>query len=62
MVRAGQAVMLVGGLVALVHLIAHFAGSPSGWVDLAVGYPMGGLLFLVGAVTAGRAEPKGRRR
>lgn len=61
-VRAGQALMLIGGLVVIVHVVAHLAGSPSGWVDLAAGYPTGGLIFLAGVVTAGRAEPKARRR
>lgn len=54
--------MLIGGLVVIVHVVAHLAGSPSGWVDLAAGYPTGGLIFLAGVVTAGRAEPKARRR
>lgn len=60
LVRLGQALMLVGVLVGLVHMLLHVAGSPSGWSDLTVGYPTAGLLVLAGAMLAGRAEP-GRR-
>lgn len=61
LVRSGQVLMAVGALVALIHVVAHLTGNPSGWVDLTVGYPTGGLLFLAGAVLAGRAEPKRHR-
>ena len=61
LVRLGQALLLVGVLVGLVHMLLHVAGSPSGWTDLAVGYPTAALLALAGAMLAGRAEP-GRRR
>ena len=59
-VRAGQALMAVGLVVAAVHMFQHLASSPSGMVDLVAGYPMAGAIFLVGAVLAGRAEPKRR--
>ena len=60
LVRAGQALMALGLLVGVVHWLAHlgaFGGSPSGVVDLVVGYPMAGLLFMGGAVAAG-SEPR----
>ena len=59
-VRAGQALMAVGIVIAAVHALQHLATSPSGFVDLVAGYPAAGLIFLVGAVLAGRAEPKRR--
>lgn len=60
-VRVGQFVMLVGGAVAVVHLLAHFGAfgaQPTGWDDLLVGYPAAGLIFLGGAYLAGRTAPK----
>lgn len=57
LLRIGQALMAVGALVGLVHLVAHlgfFGGQPSGAIDLIAGYPMAGLLFVTGAVLAGR--------
>lgn len=59
-VRAGQALMAVGLVIAAVHMFQHLATSPSGLVDLVAGYPMAGVIFLVGAILAGRAEPKRR--
>ena len=55
--RAGQLLMAVGLAIAVIHWLAHlgaFGGPPSGVADLLVGYPTGGLLFLAGAVAAGR--------
>jgi hypothetical protein len=46
--------------MAAVHLVAHLTSSPSGTVDLLAGYPMAAVLFLVGAVLAGRADPTRR--
>jgi hypothetical protein len=63
-VRLGQAVMAVGVVVGLVHLVAHwgtFGGDPSGTVDLLAGYPMAAVLLIAGGVAAGRAEPRRRR-
>lgn len=57
LIRTGQVLMVLGGLVGFVHLLAHlevFGGQPSGVVDLLVGYPMAGLVFLAGAVLAGQ--------
>lgn len=59
-VRIGQVLMAVGIVVAAVHAFQHLATSPSGFIDLVAGYPMAGLVFLAGAMLAGRAEPKRR--
>ena len=60
-VRIGQALMLAGGLVALVHWLAHIEAfgpqQPPLWLDLVAGYPMGGVLLVVGAIVAGQ-KPK----
>jgi peptidoglycan/LPS O-acetylase OafA/YrhL len=61
LVRLGQALMALGVLVVVVHLVMHLSTSPSGWVDLTLGYPTGALLALAGAVLAGRSEPKAKR-
>ncbi len=56
-IRLGQALMAVGALVVVVHLLAHigaFGAQPPGWQDLAVGYPTGGFLFIAGAIAAGQ--------
>ncbi len=60
LVRLGQALMAVAALVAAVHLAQHLASSPSGVTDLVAGYPAAGVVFIVGAVLAGRAEPRSR--
>lgn len=57
LIRRGQVLMGVGGLVGLMHLLTHFevfGGQPSGLVDLLVGYPMAGLLLVGGAILAGQ--------
>lgn len=59
-VRAGQALMALGALIVVVHLVAHLTSSPSGWTDLTIGYPTGAGLGLLGVVLAGRAQPRGR--
>lgn len=57
-VRIGQALMLAGVLVAVVHWLAHIEvfgpQQPPLWLDLVAGYPMGGVLLMVGAIVAGR--------
>ena len=56
-IRFGQALMALGVLVAVVHLLGHlgaFGGQPSGWQDIAVGYPSAALVFVVGAIAAGQ--------
>jgi hypothetical protein len=50
----GWSVMSVRAAVALQHWLAHlgaFGAQPPGWIDLAAGYPMAGLLILAGAIT-----------
>jgi hypothetical protein len=57
LVRIGIALMVVGGLMAVIHWVSHlgaFGGQPPGIVDLVAGYPMAALLFLAGAITAGQ--------
>lgn len=59
-VRAGQILIGVAAIIAMVHLAAHLTSNPSGMSDLLVGYPTAAVLFLVGAVLAGRADPTAR--
>ncbi|GHD46126.1 hypothetical protein D9V29_08485 [Mycetocola manganoxydans] len=62
LVRIGKAMMLAGVIVVFIHWLAHLEafgpGQPGGWLDLAVGYPAGGLLAMLGAILAGRKRPK----
>ncbi|MBN9152379.1 MULTISPECIES: hypothetical protein [Microbacterium] len=64
LVRLGQIIMAVGGVVAIVHWLAHLEafgpGQPPGWLDFAVGYPTGFLLIMAGAIIAGRKRPNAR--
>ena len=57
-VRTGQAIMLVGALVAVVHWLTHIEAfgpeQPAVWLDLVAGYPMAGILLIVGGITAGK--------
>ncbi len=56
-IRIGQVVMAVGVVIAVVHLLAHagvFGGQPAAATDLVAGYPAAALLFLAGAMAAGR--------
>lgn len=50
---AAWALMLLGGLVAIQHLVAHLGITPiplsMGWQDLLIGYPAAGLLLVAGA-------------
>ncbi len=59
--RAGQAVMLIGGAVAIVHWLAHLEAfgpaQPEGWIDLVAGYPMAMLLLILGASLSSRKFP-----
>ncbi|GAA3857184.1 hypothetical protein [Amycolatopsis tucumanensis] len=54
----GWALMAVGVVMAVVHIGAHlgnFSLLPTvGMQDLLLGWPMAGLLFIIGAVFAGR--------
>jgi hypothetical protein len=49
--------MVVAVVLALEHVGAHlgaFGGQPSVAVDLVAGWPLAGLLFIVGAMFAGQ--------
>ncbi len=56
--RTGQAIMIAGGLILIVHWLVHLevfgAQQPPLIVDLAAGYPAGFLVFIVGAIVASR--------
>lgn len=57
--RFGQILMVLGALVALIHMIAHLAPpeqQPGLALDIAVGYPAAALLFLFGAMLAGQKK------
>ncbi|WP_454852364.1 hypothetical protein [Promicromonospora soli] len=61
LVRVGQVLMAAGALVVISHWIAHlepYGRVPSIAEDIFIGYPTGALLILIGAIQAGRAEPK----
>lgn len=56
-IRIGQLVMAAAVIVAVVHLLGHagaFGGQPAAVTDLVAGYPAAGVLFLMGAIAAGR--------
>ncbi|MET4781573.1 hypothetical protein ABIB56_001570 [Glaciihabitans sp. UYNi722] len=57
-VRAGQVLMIVGALVAIVHWLTHLEafgpGQPPGWLDLVAGYPAAAVLILAGAILTGK--------
>ena len=62
LVRAGQSLLLAGGVVAIIHWLAHLeifspGQQPPGWTDLVAGYPMSGVLLILGAILAGRKRP-----
>lgn len=56
--HAGQALMIVGAVIAIVHWLTHLEafgpGQPAGWLDLAAGYPMGAAFIFAGAILAGK--------
>lgn len=60
LIRIGQALMVLGVLVAGSHWIAHLAPNggqgPSIGADIFLGYPTGGLLIVVGAIMAGQTS------
>lgn len=63
LVRIGQVVMAAGAAVGIWHWILHLAPAgqaPSLALDIYAGYPTAGLLFMAGALLAGRAETKKR--
>jgi len=56
-IRAGQVLMALGALIAVQHMVGHlggFGGTPSALTDVLVGYPTAAVVFLLGAVMAGR--------
>ncbi len=56
--RVGQAIMLAGGIMALIHWLTHLEvfgpDQPPLLIDLAIGYPMAALLLIFGAIIASR--------
>jgi hypothetical protein len=56
--RTGQAIMVVGGGVLVVHWLTHIEAfgpqQPPLFVDMVAGYPAGFLVFIVGAIVASR--------
>ena len=57
-VRTGQAIMLIGAGVVIVHWLTHLevfgAQQPPLIVDWVAGYPAGFLIFIAGAIVASR--------
>lgn len=54
---AGVALLVLGAGVGVSHWLAHvgaFGAQPPGWVDLAAGYPMAGILLVVGGIAMGQ--------
>lgn len=60
LVRAGQVLMVVGVLLALEHVAAHlgiFGGQqPPLLIDLLLGWPLAGVLVILGALLAGQRQ------
>ena len=58
LLRVGQVLMAIAVLIALEHAAAHLGAfgkqQPNALVDLLAGWPLAGLLFIVGAVLAGQ--------
>lgn len=57
LIRAGQVVMVAAALLALEHVAAHlgaFGGQPPLLIDLVAGWPLAGVLFMIGAMLAGQ--------
>ena len=57
LLRGGQALLAAGAVVGVSHWLAHlgtFGGQPSGWTDLAIGYPTAGVLLIGGAIAVGQ--------
>lgn len=54
---AGVALLVVGGGIGVNHWLAHlgtYGDQPPGWVDLAAGYPMAGILLVIGGIAVGQ--------
>ena len=58
LIRAGQVLMVAAVLLALEHVAAHlgaFGGQqPPLLIDLLAGWPLAGVLFIIGAMLAGQ--------
>lgn len=53
-VHSGQAVMLFGALVGVLHWLSHFGFfGPQFHIVMVVGYPVAGLIIIAGAILAG---------
>ena len=56
--RTGQALMVIGALIAITHWLAHLEafgpGQPPGWLDLVAGYPTGAVFIVVGSILASK--------
>lgn len=63
-VRLGQVVMVAGVIVLVTHWLTHIEvfgkEQPGLLIDLAVGYPMGAVLLIVGAIVASHKQPTAR--
>lgn len=51
--RLGVVLMVLGGLVALVHMFRHLVGSPGALEDITAGYPAAGVLAVLGLLLLG---------
>lgn len=58
LVRVGQALMVAAALLALEHVAAHLGAlggqQPPLLIDLVAGWPLAGVLFIIGAILAGQ--------
>ncbi len=58
LVRAGQILMIAAVLLALEHVAAHLGAfgsqQPPLLIDLLAGWPLAGVLFIIGAILAGQ--------
>lgn len=52
---AARLILLLAAIIAIQHWVAHLGGWDTGWQDLAVGYPMAGVVALVGLIMLGNA-------
>ena len=58
LVRVGQVLMIAAALLALEHVAAHLGAfgsqQPPLLIDLLAGWPLAGVLFIIGAIFAGQ--------
>lgn len=66
LVLIGKVLMGLGGGIALVHWLTHLEvfgpTQPPLWLDLVAGYPAGAVVFIFGAMMAGRRRPTARQK